>query len=379
MAAPLAPHYGALGGAAKPPPVLDQVQWCEPTPALPHGHADVLTPQQVRQWHEQRFVCVDGIWPADLIAREAAQWEARFPAPSAESSAEELEARPAPEGPATFPYGDDMEAANHTTVHPRALRAVAQLLGVRTEEILLTQSGGSAKYGTGVDAAPGGYAWGAGGDQPMHQDYGGNTLLVPPIGGPPEAVACILYLSDVTTAGAATAVVPQTPQLYDIPGLSRKWVGHDRFTSPQNRYSLPRGAPGEPGELYKNERLVQYSVGTALLYRHDTWHRGTTTAEGACRLAHSFVWRRADALWVQYGGPWYGCSHNFLAEITPAQRCALGWPAAGHAYWDDPATVEAVGQRYTGVDMTPYHEAAAGRKTRGGDGGGASETPRHKL
>ena len=69
MAVALAPHYGALGGAAKPPPVLDQVQWCEPTPALPHGHADVLTPQQVRQWHEQRFVCVDGIWPADLIAR----------------------------------------------------------------------------------------------------------------------------------------------------------------------------------------------------------------------------------------------------------------------------------------------------------------------
>ena len=191
---------------------------------------------------------------------------------------------------------------------------------------------------------------------------------------------------DVTSAASrrnavplpATAVVPQTPQLYDIPGLSRKWVGHDRFTTPQNRYSLPRGAPGEPGELYKNERLVQYSVGTALLYRHDTWHRGTTTAEGACRLTHSFVWRRADALWVQYGGPWYGCSHNFLAEITPAQRCALGWPAAGHVYWDDPATVEAVGQRYTGVDMTPYHEAAAGRKTRGGDGG-ASETPRHKL
>ena len=46
-------------------------------------------------------------------------------------------------------------------------RAVEQLLG--TGELLLTQSGGGAKYGAGVDAEPGGYAWGAGGDQPMHQ------------------------------------------------------------------------------------------------------------------------------------------------------------------------------------------------------------------
>ena len=189
----------------------------------------------------------------------------------------------------------------------------------------------------------------------MHQDYGGNTLLVPPIGDDrlPEAVACILYLSDVADAGAATAVVPQTTDTYDVPGLSTKWVGHDRFTQPNNRYSLPRGS-GEPGDLYAKERLVKYGVGTALLYRHDTWHRGSTTVSGACRINHSFVWRRADALWVQYGGPWYGCSHNFLAEITPQQRCVLGWPAPGHEYWRNPATVEAVGRRYTGMDMAPY-------------------------
>ena len=264
-AGPKAPHYGALGGGLQTPPVLDQVKWCDPTPALPEGHADVLTSQQVQLWHEERFVCVDGIWPSDLIAREAAQWEARFPVPSADASADELHERMMSEAPAmTFPFGEDMDAANHSTVHLRALRAVAQLLG--TDQIFLTQSGGGAKYGTGTNATPGGYAWGAGGDQPMHQDYGGNTLLVPPIGGRPEAVACILFLSSVEEAGAATAVVPQTPQTYDVPGLSPKWVGHDRFVQPQNRYSLPR-EQGQPGELYKNEQLVKYRPGTALLYR----------------------------------------------------------------------------------------------------------------
>ena len=80
---------------------------------------------------------------------------------------------------------------------------------------------------------------------------------------------------------------------------------------------------------------------------------------GACRINHSFVWRRADALWVQYGGPWYGCAHSFLASISPRQRCVLGWPKVGHEYWDSAANIEAVGQRYTGVDMTPYRAAAS--------------------
>ena len=162
-----APHYGALGGGVPEPQALDRVAWAEPTPALPHSHHDVLTREQVRQWHEQRFVVVDNIWPAELIAREAEQWRARFPQPSADHSAEELQARPPPHGPDGFPFTEDMEAANHTTVHPRALRAVEQLLG--TGELLLTQSGGGAKYGAGVDAEPGGYAWGGGGDQPIHQ------------------------------------------------------------------------------------------------------------------------------------------------------------------------------------------------------------------
>ena len=82
-----APHYGALGGGVAEPPALDRVAWAEPTPALPHTHPDVLTAEQVRQWLERRFVVVDNIWPAELIAREAEQWRARFPQPSAEHSA----------------------------------------------------------------------------------------------------------------------------------------------------------------------------------------------------------------------------------------------------------------------------------------------------
>ena len=275
-----APNYGWTGESD--PPERDELAWAVPVQANPIGATDTLTPAQVRQWREQRYLVVDGIWPTELIAQEAAQMEAVYPTPTSYEHAAELKTMSeAPDAVhfGSFPFSDELcPAANQTTLHPRALRAVAQLLG--TDELLLTQSGGGAKYGAKGHELPRreGEGFGEVGDQPLHKDYGNNTLLVPAIDSPPEAVCCILYLSSqVEGNGGATGVVPHEAGIYDI-----EEDAHINFMGPHPRYSLPRGDGDQPGDLYRKEKLVKYTQGTALLYRLDTWCPSSPLRCGRC-------------------------------------------------------------------------------------------------
>ena len=222
--------------------------------ANPQGHPDTLTPEQVQHWREKRYLVVDNIWPMELMQEAAAQWEAYCPTPTSYEHAAELKAREGG-GPGGFPYGPEMMASNQSTLHPRILRAVAQLLG--TDELQLTQSGGGAKYGALGHEMPRlaeqQEGFGEVGDQPLHKDYGNNTLLVPSIGTVPEAVCCILNLTrTVEGNGGATGVVPHEEGIYDIEDGA-----HINFMGPHTRYSLPRGE-GQPGDLYRREQLVKF-------------------------------------------------------------------------------------------------------------------------
>ena len=344
---PAAPNYGYSGDAD--PAERDTLSWAVPVEANPQGHADTLTPEQVQHWHNHRYLVVNGIWLAELIAEEVAQLEEFFPTPTSWEHAAELKAREGAPGPGGFPFGPQMSAANQATLHPRALRAVSQLLG--TDELLLTQSGAGAKYGAGGHEMPRvqGEGFGEVGDQPLHKDFGNNTLLVPSIDTAPEAVCCILFLTPTVEGnGGGTGVVPHTPGIYDIDAGA-----HINFMGPHTRYTLPRGNGDQPGneprytrfsmdtctrwilmdfvlrnddlftynrDLYAKEKLVKYVQGTALLYRLDTWHRGSAVGAGGVRRNHSFVWRAASASHVQYGGPWYGASPDFLKTLSPHQR-----------------------------------------------------------
>ena len=65
----VAPHYGYTGD--DDPAMRDIVSWESPVQAMPGRDGatlPTLSDTQVRQWHEQRFLVLDGIWPADLIA-----------------------------------------------------------------------------------------------------------------------------------------------------------------------------------------------------------------------------------------------------------------------------------------------------------------------
>jgi DNA-binding transcriptional LysR family regulator len=48
-------------------------------------------------------------------------------------------------------------------------------------------------------------------------------------------------------------------------------------------------------------------------------------------------------------GAWY----RFVARATPRQLALFGFPPPGNAYWT-PQTLEAVAQRYPGLDLTAW-------------------------
>ena len=124
--------------------------------------------------------------------------------------------------------------------------------------------------------------------------------------------------------------------------------------------------------LYPREKYVKYKFGSVLLYRHDTWHRGTPLKHGCLRLVINCTFRKADSEWIStlhQGWAWgmYRRSmqvEKLIANLSVVQRCVLGFPSASSSYWNE-ETLEAVRCRYQplGMDMKPYIEGMnAGKK-----------------
>jgi hypothetical protein len=219
-------------------------------------------------------------------------------------------------GVTQFPFDTtgQRSAFNEVVLHPRILRAVAQLLDeadVRFYGDLV-----QAKYGTEP----------ASGDQNLHLDFGNNTLLVPPpLPARPETVNCILTYTGPGQDGVdgATRFVPD--------GLCN--VTHDS----SGALAL---TPETHSSLYERERAVEYSAGTVLLYRLDVLHRGCPVLPGKMRVTHHTNYRRADCEWVG-SKAWAhklwtlerhgmlageeGSRSEFLAGLGPEQRRALGY------------------------------------------------------
>ena len=210
-------------------------------------------------------------------------------------------------------------------------------------------------------------------DQRMHLDYPNHTLTHPAAWNEPEAVEIIVYLCDETEVGGATAVVPRqgsddtaysspmvnTPGVSDIPWINDRTRAEAWFM--QNRPAVAEFRR----ELYEREVYAKYREGSVLLYRHDTWHRGTSLLPGALRLAQNLTFRRTDASWISTLHPGWAWAmykpdqrmERLIAETTPEARSVLGFPAPGDSYWDS-AKIDAVEARYgaLGFDGTPYRE-----------------------
>jgi len=346
---------------------MDSKRWIDPTPVrAPGGSSDaVLTTAQILGWREQGFALVEGVFPTALLAQARDDALALFP-PAGSPEAEAMTDFGSG-GQMTFPASS--AAVNALTLHPRLLRAVSELLGVEVLDLRLTQSDLWPKYGRRTKA--GGEADNS--DQRMHCDYPNHTLTHPPPWYAPEAVELILYLSDEAACGGATAVVPRTGNDDDpayrwpidrTPGVgSLDWI-NDRSSAEGYLARLaPEVASWRAEHLYRREVLARYRFGTLLLYRHDTWHRGTPLQPGCLRLVLNMTLRKAGSDWVSTLHPGWAWAmyrpsrvmERLIASATVEQRCVLGFPKPGHPYWT-PETIAAVKARYAdlGIDMAPY-------------------------
>ena len=223
-----------------------------------------------------------------------------------------------------FPFVDD--ALNDAATHPELIGFVERLLGTR--DVLLSQSAIWAKYaGTGDF------------DQGLHLDYQGNTLVVPRDDGDFRQVNMILYYTDVTDELGPTFVVSQE-KTRDLP----MWPTH----RPKKKNA----------GLYQHERPVLASAGDLLIFSMRTWHRASDmTADAGARFTHHFIWRAAAHAFQGFH-QWSSQGENaelerFITRASPRQREVLGFPPAGHAYWNE-QTLADVKLRYPKMDLGPY-------------------------
>ena len=155
--------------------------------------------------------------------------------------------------------------------------------------------------------------------------------------------------------GTAMPGTPRThgPSPHGVGALP--WV-NDRTSA---EASLPAEAAAFlPAHLCVREE--QYGCGILLLYRHETWHRGTPLLPGALRVVVNLTFRKEGAEWVSQlpaGRSWAMYRRGMqmeclVAAVSVDARCVLGSPATWHPYWTH-ATVAVVKARaYGPLGMT---------------------------
>jgi hypothetical protein len=351
--------------SAPPPADEHGTHWQPPERAAGVGGA-VLSEVQCRRYREEGCLLLDGVWPDALVAAAQAAAHAIHPLDKGSGRSHVEEEARLLRVPArgvtqqqerncvtSFPY--DSPALNSLVLHPRILGAVAQVLATPASELRICHSSLNGKYGPDAPR-PAGFrhgarAWGdVDGDQPLHLDFGNNTMLTPARSptrwAAPDEVQCIIYHDDWRTGGP-TAFVP---------GLRNP------------------GAKEDQARLYASERCAQYRPGTVLMYQLGCWHRGTPVNFGRVRRKQHLSFRTATATWiggaVGVGAPTAKSLHAlgaaglgfdtgaFLGALSADQRAVIGFPALASPYWRR-ETLEGVRRRYAGrVDVRPYARAA---------------------
>ena len=77
-----------------------------------------------------------------------------------------------------------------------------------------------------------------------------------------------------------------------------EWVNDRESAEKFLQAQAPEVARFRAGNLYPREQRVKYNVGTTLLYRHDTWHRGTPIDPGTLRVVMNMTFRKAPSEWI---------------------------------------------------------------------------------
>ena len=170
------------------PPSLPY-SWHAPEALEPRGTSSgaILSAEQIERWRTTGALVLDGLLPAELVARAKMQAEARYPAPgdTPPGYVRPYGLSPCPRSHIRFPMDSDiLGALNEVTLEPRLLTAAAELLG--TTALRVTQSNILPKYGEDEDV------YQVATDGSLHHDYGANQFLAPPQRSLPEAVIVII-------------------------------------------------------------------------------------------------------------------------------------------------------------------------------------------
>ena len=212
-------------------------------------------------------------------------------------------------GHVLFPY--DSYLLNRLQIHHNVVDFAKKAMG--DEDIRLYQARIWGKY-TGVTNY----------EQPFHQDR--NHTIVPDRVEPGWwNMLGFLYLSDVEEGVGPTQIL-----------------------------SIGDSPPGTNPQAAAGRR------GSYLAYRTDVWHRGVDlTREGGSRFLMNIAFKHAHHEWIGFDsfqqnanrGPW----SKFAASCTPDELALFGAPRPGHPFWT-PELVEALKERYQGIDITPWLE-----------------------
>lgn len=175
-------------------------------------------------------------------------------------------------------------------------------------------------------------------DQRMHMDYGNNTFLSPEWNNP-EAVAMIVYLSDTEETGGQTAIVPHEDELYKttcMPGYANYEFYNDKTKAEEYMEKMGQGEFRQ--KLYDREIKINAKIGDVLVYRLDTWHRGTTVKKP--RHVMNLLFKKKECHWINQWNPGFtkkmyrGKLEKLFVSLSPLQKSVLGVPPPGE-YWTE--------------------------------------------
>ena len=204
-------------------------------------------------------------------------------------------------------------------------------------------------------------------DQRMHMDYGNNMFLHPPDWNNPEAVAAIVYLSDVNDTEGGTALVPKEgasdplykPPYMNMPGINKYKFITDKINAEKYFKENHSEVYDFRQQLYERELKLSPACGDILFYRLDLWHRGTPVKYGKVRFVMNLLWKKKECFWINQWNPgwtknmYYGEIEKLFTEMTPIQRSILGIPLPGDKYWNI-ENINLLKVRYPTIDITPY-------------------------
>ena len=318
-----------------------------------------FTEAHVRRWREQGWVLVEDLVPVDEIDAACEDLRRLYPRPEefhAGAGGDRRTAflggaddrnlfRSAPggdRGPAfrpeqflgrtLFPFGGS-GALDRLVVHDDVVAFAAAALG--SDDLRLYQMAVWAKYAGVADY-----------EQPLHQDH--NHSIVPPRSEPGWwHLEGFLYLSDVDEGVGPTRLV-------------------DTGRSGGRLDVRPRLPDAEPG-LYDAEVAAPGRRGSFLAYRSDVFHRAVDlTRPGGSRFLLGLSFKLGQQDWIGYDNVQprsvAGRFTRFVEGCDPEQLALFGVPRPGHRYWNE-AMLEAMAERYPGLDLGPWRRAAGGEHT----------------